>query len=124
MTVLGGGLLIVLVSASAPTQVFRSGIDLVALTVAVTDERGHSVRGLTAEHFAVYEDGAQQQISLFGGADVPLDVALVADASLDSDVSTGGRRPSPLRDRTLAPLHLTRTLILWNLPSCGVCVEL
>jgi len=81
ITVVTGSLLLVLVSATAPAQVFRSGIDMVALTVAVTDARGHSVSGLTAEHFAAYEDGVKQQISLFAGADAPLDIALVADAS-------------------------------------------
>ena len=78
---LGGGLLIVLMRGPALAQVFRSGVDMVALTVSVTDERGHSVSGLTAEHFAVFDEGVEQQISLFGAADVPLDVALVTDAS-------------------------------------------
>jgi Mg-chelatase subunit ChlD len=47
----------------------------------VTDESGDTVSGLAAERFVVYEDGVEQQLSLFGAADVPLDVVLVADAS-------------------------------------------
>jgi VWFA-related protein len=39
------------------------------------------VSGLSAQHFAVFEEGVQQPISLFGATEVPMDVALVTDAS-------------------------------------------
>jgi Ca-activated chloride channel family protein len=81
MTLLGGAVLLILAGAPALAQVFRGGIDMVALTVTVTDGDGHSVSGLTASHFAVYEDGVEQEVSLFGAEDVPVDVALVTDAS-------------------------------------------
>ena len=63
----------------AHAQVFKSRIDMVGLTVTVTDARGQEITGLTADNFAVYEDGVQQQVSLFGSEKVPLDVALVLD---------------------------------------------
>ena len=83
ISVLAGASVVMLLRAPSPSlaQVFKSGVDMVALTVTVTDDRGHSVSGLTAGDFAVYEDGVAQPIALFGGADLPLDVALVADAS-------------------------------------------
>jgi Ca-activated chloride channel homolog len=64
---------------SGPT--FRTGIDLVALTVTVTDAERRLVGDLTAQDFRVFEDGVQQPLSFFGISDVPLDVALLVDAS-------------------------------------------
>ena len=68
-------------AAAAHAQVFRSRVDMVGLTVTVIDARGQEITGLTADDFAVYEDGVQQQVSLFGSEKVPLDVALVLDTS-------------------------------------------
>jgi Ca-activated chloride channel homolog len=65
----------------AHAQVFKSRIDMVGLTVTVTDAGGQEITGLTADNFVVYEDGVQQQVSLFGSETVPLDVALVLDTS-------------------------------------------
>ena len=63
------------------TPVFRAGVDLVALTVVVTDPQQHFVSGLTANDFAVYEDGVQQDVSFFAASAVPLDLALLLDTS-------------------------------------------
>lgn len=60
---------------------FRSGIDLVALTVTVTDRRQGFVRGLAASDFVVLENGVPQPISYFAATEVPLDLALVLDSS-------------------------------------------
>jgi Ca-activated chloride channel family protein len=61
--------------------VFRSGAELVALTVAVTDRDQHFVRGLTATDFAVYEDGVRQDVSFFAASEAPLDLMLLIDSS-------------------------------------------
>jgi Ca-activated chloride channel family protein len=63
------------------TPVFRAGVDLVALSVVVTDARQRFVSGLTAGDFAVYEDGVQQDLSFFAATMVPLDLALLLDTS-------------------------------------------
>jgi Ca-activated chloride channel family protein len=77
------GLLAVAVprDASAQGRVFKSGVDMVALTVTVTDAKGRCVTGLTADSFTVLENGVQQAVSLFGSAEIPVDVALVLDTS-------------------------------------------
>jgi Ca-activated chloride channel family protein len=67
--------------AQAPAATFRSGVDLVALNVVVTDPDQKFVRGLTAEDFAVYEDGVQQTVAFFGATAVPLDLAILLDTS-------------------------------------------
>jgi Ca-activated chloride channel homolog len=64
-----------------PATVFRTGVDLVALNVVVTDGDQRFVTGLTMDNFAVYEDGVQQDVSFFASKDVPLDLALVLDTS-------------------------------------------
>lgn len=93
----GGGLLSLLIAGTAEARqvgttpapaaravtqpLFRSGIDLVALTVTVTNGRQEFVSGLSADDFAVYDNGVRQPIAYFASADVPLDLALVVDAS-------------------------------------------
>lgn len=65
----------------APTATFRSGVDLVALNVVVTDSDKKYVTGLAPTDFAVYEDGVQQDVSFFGASGVPLDLAILLDTS-------------------------------------------
>jgi Ca-activated chloride channel family protein len=67
------------VASSTPT--FRSGVDLVALTVTVTDAQRRLIGNLTAQDFQVFEDGVQQPVTFFGLADVPVDLALLVDGS-------------------------------------------
>ena len=68
-------------SDNAPGTVFRTGVDLVALNVVVTDAQEKFVTGLTVDDFAVYEDGVRQELSFFASRDVPLDLALLLDTS-------------------------------------------
>jgi Ca-activated chloride channel family protein len=56
-------------------------VELVVLPVSVLDKDGNPFRGLLPEHFAVYEDKVQQNITLFKQEDIPLSVGLVIDAS-------------------------------------------
>jgi Ca-activated chloride channel family protein len=68
-------------AADAGSAVFRSGIDLVALNVVVTDLHQQFVSGLDAQDFAVFEDGVAQDVSFFSAARVPLDLAILLDTS-------------------------------------------
>lgn len=68
-------------SLDARNPVFRSGVDMVPLTVTVTDAAGRFKRGLTETDFAILEDGIPQTLSFFANDRVPLDVALVMDTS-------------------------------------------
>jgi Ca-activated chloride channel family protein len=56
-------------------------VELVQLPVSVLDKDGLPVRGLQREHFTVFEDKVQQDISLFKQEDIPLSIGLVIDAS-------------------------------------------
>jgi len=66
---------------TSPSTVFRSGVDLVALNVVVTDGQQKFVTGLHPDNFAVFEDGVQQDVSYFAATAVPLDLAFLLDTS-------------------------------------------
>jgi Ca-activated chloride channel family protein len=71
-------------AAQAP-PVFRGGVELVSLSVTVTDKNGRPVTDLTKDDFLVFEDKAQQQIlnftSLKDPAPVGIGLGLVLDVS-------------------------------------------
>jgi Ca-activated chloride channel homolog len=60
---------------------FKSGVEMVPLTVTVTDTAGKYVKGLTGNDFEVFEDGVQQHLTFFASEEVPVDVALLLDTS-------------------------------------------
>lgn len=67
-------------SLSAASQ-FRSGTDLVVLHVNVFDEKSDAVPDLPQSAFLVLEDDRPQQITFFGGIDVPVAAGLLIDNS-------------------------------------------
>jgi len=60
---------------------FRSAVDLVSLNVIVTDARERFVTGLGQKDFAIFEDGVEQDVTFFAATNVPLDLAIILDAS-------------------------------------------
>jgi len=62
------------------TQVFRSGVDVVELNVVVSTGN-RSVGGLTAEDFAVTDNGVAQTVTSVSLETMPIDVTLVIDSS-------------------------------------------
>ena len=64
-----------------PNALFRTGVDVVALSVVVTDGKDALVGGLSAEHFSVFEDGVRQDVTFFAAGEVPLDLAILLDTS-------------------------------------------
>jgi Ca-activated chloride channel family protein len=87
MLLCGAGL-----AAIPAQQVFRSGVDVVQLGVAVMDKSGLAVPGLTRDDFVVYEEGKRQELRYFAVSDPrvspdgeverpPLHLGLVFDTS-------------------------------------------
>jgi VWFA-related protein len=60
---------------------FSSAVDLVGVTVTVTDRQGRFVPGLRAEDFVVSENGAAQSISQFEAERVAVSLGIVLDTS-------------------------------------------
>ena len=58
-----------------------SSSELVVLPVVVTGRDDAYVAGLTAERFSVFDNGRQQEISLFSNEDTPISAAIVIDDS-------------------------------------------
>ena len=59
----------------------RSGVELVSLSVSVTDPAGKYVTSLEQPDFEVFEDGAKQTISFFSRKQQPIALAVLLDTS-------------------------------------------
>jgi Ca-activated chloride channel homolog len=66
-------------------QVFRSGTDVVSLSVTVQTGTGQLVSGLTAGDFQVFEDGVPQPLSNFAADPQPIALSLVIDSSISME---------------------------------------
>ena len=66
-------------AAAQPT--FKSGVDLVALNVAVQTQTSQYFGGLTQSDFAVFEDGVRQDVRFFEAASLPFDLIVLMDTS-------------------------------------------
>ena len=66
---------------TGPGFSFRTGVELINVTVTVTDERGRFVPNLRMEDFVLYEDGKPQTISQFDSERVPVSLGVVLDTS-------------------------------------------
>jgi Ca-activated chloride channel homolog len=63
------------------SSVFRSGIELVTLSVTVTDRDKNHIVGLGPEDFVVFEDGVAQDLSFFAATRTPVDLMILLDTS-------------------------------------------
>jgi VWFA-related protein len=60
---------------------FKSGVELVNVTATVSDDNGRFVSGLTRDDFAVYDNGAPQEITQFSNERVPVSLGILLDVS-------------------------------------------
>jgi len=98
-------------TSNAERPVFRSAVELVALNVTVLDQGKRFVSDLGRGDFAVYENGIRQELSFFGMADVPIEVALLLDLSSSMADATALLREAAIRFlQTLRP-HDRATVI-------------
>ena len=70
---------------AAARSTFRSGVDVVALSVTVLDPQARLLAGLSRDKFSVFEDGVRQDIAYFETSEVPLDLALLIDTSVSME---------------------------------------
>jgi VWFA-related protein len=69
-------------AAAQDAPQFHSSVsELVVLPVVVTNRDGGFVTDLTADRFAVYDNGRRQTVTLFSNEDTPVTIALVIDES-------------------------------------------
>lgn len=62
-------------------QIFRAGVDIVSLSVTVVDPQNRYITDLTADDFAVYEDGVLQELTFFSRINQPIALSLLIDSS-------------------------------------------
>lgn len=67
--------------AQEPGFSFRTGVELINVTVTVTDSNGRFVPGLRRDDFVVYEDGRPVTVTHFDSERVPVSLGLVMDTS-------------------------------------------
>ena len=77
-------LIVVCAGVVAAQQRFRGGIDLVSLSVTVT-QGGKYVTDLTQDEFEVYEDNVKQSITFFSKTQQPIALAVLLDTSASMD---------------------------------------
>ena len=106
----------------AQGSVFRSTVEVVPLTVTVTDARGNYMNHLVETDFAVLEEGVRQSLSFFANEPVPIDLALTIDASasmapqLPIVRKAAGALVDSLRDRDRATVVTIRNAVGVTLP--------
>jgi VWFA-related protein len=64
-----------------PTQRFETEIEIVTVTVAVTDADGRLVTDLAQDEFELFEDGTPQTVTQFTRERVPVSLAVLLDVS-------------------------------------------
>jgi VWFA-related protein len=60
---------------------FGTGIEIINLSLSVTDARSNFVTDLQQGDFAVFEDGIRQELSLFTHENLPISLVLMLDTS-------------------------------------------
>lgn len=95
-----GGRLVQTVRTKAVGYTERVNVDVVQVTVTVSDSRGKFVPGIPQTAFHVYEDNRPQQISHFASEDIPLDLIVAVDIS-------GSMTPSMAKLKTAVKAFLS-----------------
>ena len=80
-TLTGGGRIVQTVRTKSVGYTEKVDVDVVQVTVTVSDEHGRFVRDLPRSAFHVFEDGKPQTITHFASEDVPLELVVAVDIS-------------------------------------------
>jgi Ca-activated chloride channel family protein len=91
-------------SAEQPQATFKSGIDLVTVSVAVRTENGRVVRDLQKSDFTVLDSGESAKILDFYAGDSPISLAILLDIS--GSMAVGGNMDRAREAVTVATMSL------------------
>lgn len=98
-------------SPTPPSLTFGVGIEMVNLTVSVTDERNRYVTDLTRRDFAVYEDGVRQNLAIFTHENLPISMVILMDTSASMDEKLPVAQAAAIRFvKTLRPQDRARVV--------------
>jgi VWFA-related protein len=99
--------------AQAPPRApsFEAGIEVIRLSLSVTDGHNRLVTGLSGPDFVVFEDGVRQDVSFFTRDTLPLSVALLVDCSASMDAKLPVAQEAGVRFvKTLRPEDLAQVV--------------
>ena len=88
--------------ARPQAPVFGTGIEIINLSLSVTDARNNFVTDLGQRDFAVFEDGIRQELTLFTHEDLPISMVLLIDTSASME--------EKLKTAQDAAIRFTKTL--------------
>jgi Ca-activated chloride channel family protein len=114
-----------------PPPTFQAGVEVIRLSLAVTNAHGGLITGLSESDFAVYEDGVRQDVSFFTRDPLPLSVALLVDGSASMEEKLPVAQEAGVRFvKTLRPGDLAqvvqfndRTVVLQDFTTDHVALE-
>jgi Ca-activated chloride channel family protein len=66
-------------AGSVPT--IRTEVDLLSVSVRVTDHKDNEIHGLRADQFSLFENGVPQKIAFFDAGDEPVSLGILLDVS-------------------------------------------
>jgi VWFA-related protein len=88
---------------------FQAGVEVIRISLSVTDGHNRLVTGLSQGDFAVFEDGVRQELSFFTRDPLPLSVALLIDGSASMDEKLPVAQEAGVRFvKTLGPNDLAQ----------------
>ena len=96
--------------ARPQAPIFGTGIEIINLSLSVTDPANNFVTDLAQRDFAVFEDGIRQELSLFTHENLPISLVLMVDtsASMEEKIQTAQaaaiRFTKTLRSQDLAQI--------------------
>ena len=93
----GGRLVQTITTRDLEKYVETVDVNVVPVTVVVTDERGRFVEGLTQKDFEIKEDGVLQKISSFWDRHSPLELVTAIDVSSSVTEALPGMRAAAIR---------------------------
>ena len=110
-----------LAAATAPTPVgaqarpqapiFGTGIEIINLSLSVTDAQNNFVTNLGQRDFAVFEDGIRQELSLFTHENLPISLVLMIDTSASMEEKLGTAQDGAIQfTKTLRPQDLAQVV--------------
>lgn len=90
---------------------FGAGIEIINLSLSVTDARNNFVTDLEQKDFAVFEDGIRQELSLFTHENLPISMVLMIDTSASMEEKLATAQAAAIRfTKTLRPQDLAQVV--------------
>ncbi|HLA79301.1 MAG TPA: VWA domain-containing protein [Vicinamibacteria bacterium] len=104
------------VRAQAPSPTprpprFEAGVEIINLTLSITDGRSRYITDLREKDLLVYEDGIRQEVALFTHEQLPVSLVLMIDTSSSMDQKLTVAQEAAVRfTKTLRPQDLARVV--------------